>query len=269
MLPNCRQHDAFKEFYCLTCTKLCCKYCEHETHREHCTMSLKKYNQAKYEDNIIKEIEQMKRSKLELEVFQKDLKTKGSCGNTEEIEFLKSLNQRKNVVIAKCLHMIRDIENMCQKNYRKIKTNYHEEISKKIVANQVVIDKCNVIFDQEEKFNEGSDLENYHNFNQLLNDVRECNKSLEKVDKKVHFTMNLDQAYDKDDELLFHSLSESFGISLTLPETVNEIRDDLDISFTHRQNTSFQNTLQNDDEVCSFIRTILDEELNLSSFVSK
>ena len=89
------------------------------------------------------------------------------------------------------------------------------------------------------------------------------------MDKKVHFTMNLDQAYDKDDELLFHSLSESFGISLTLPETVNEIRDDLDISFTHRQNTSFQNTLQNDDEVCSFIRTILDEELNLSSFVSK
>ena len=264
MLPYCRQHDAFKEFYCLACTILCCKYCGHETHRNHCKMLLKKYNQAKYEDNIIQEIEKMKSSKLELEVFQKDLETIDSCGNTDHIEFLKSLAQRKNIVIAKCLGMIRDIENIYQENYRKIKTNCHEEISKKFVASQVVIDKCNDIFDQEEKFNEGSDLEKYHNFNQLLNNVRECNKSLEKLDKKVHFAMNLDKDYDKGDELLFHSLKESFGISLTLPETVNESCNDLDISVTYRPNSSFQNTLQNDDEVCSSIRTILDKELLVS-----
>ena len=262
MFPYCRQHSAFEEFYCLTCSKLCCKYCEHKTHREHVIKSLERYNRAKYEENITKEMDKMNDSKLELEALQNDLETRGASVNVEEKEFLKSLTQRKNVVIAKCLHLIRHIERMYQEKYRKIKTSYHEELSKKFITYQDDIDRCNSIFDQEEKFNKDSALEKYCNFNKLLYDIRECNKSLGKVDKESHFSVNLGHTDDKDDEFLFHSLIKLFGVSLDLPETMNESCNDLDIASSYEPNQIFQSTFNNDDEVCSSIRRVLEEELD-------
>ena len=269
MFPYCRQHNAFEEFYCLTCSKLCCKYCEHETHREHGTLLLQKYNQAKYEENIIKEIEKMRNSKQEVEVLQKDLETKSASVNKEEKIFFKLLAQRKYVIIAKFLHLIRRIEKIYQEKYSKIKTSYHEELSKRFVAYQIDIDRCNDIFEQEEKFNKDSALEKFCNFNKLLFNIKECNKSLGKVDKESHFSVNLDHPHDKDDEFLFHSLIKLFGVSLNLPETMNERCNDLDIASSYEPNQNFQSTLKNDDEFCSSIQIILEEELNHLNSIGK
>ena len=269
MFPYCRQHDAFQEFYCLTCAKLCCKYCKHETHIKHSTMLLKRYNQAKYEENVIKEIERLGKSKLEVEVLQKDLETRSARVSTVETEFVRSLVQRKNILVAKCLHMISDIEKTYRENYRKMKTNYNEELSKRFVTYQVVIDKCKDIFDQEKKFNEGSALEKYCNLNQLLANIKECNESLEKVDRKLECSMNLDQVDDKDDELLFRSLNESFKVILKLPETMSKCRDDLCISFTYELNRSFQNIMKDDNEISLLIHRMLEAEINNLSAAGK
>ena len=34
MLPYCKDHDAFEKLFCLSCAKLCCKYCKYEFHSE-------------------------------------------------------------------------------------------------------------------------------------------------------------------------------------------------------------------------------------------
>ena len=262
MFPYCRQHDAFQEFYCLSCAELCCKYCKHETHGKHATMLLIRYNRAKYNENVIKEMEKLDRSKLELEVLQKDIETRSARVSSAEAKFVRSLAQRKNILVAKCLHMISDIEKIYRENYRKMEANYNEELSKRFVAYQVGIDRCKDIFDQEKKFNEGSALEKYCNLNQLLANIKECNESLEKVDRNLECSMNLDQVDDKDDELLFHSLNESFKVILKLPETMSESRDDLCIPFTYELNRSFQDIMKNDNEVSLSIRRMLEMELN-------
>ena len=267
MFPYCRQHNAFEGFYCLVCSKLCCKYCEHKTHREHVTMLLQKYNQAIYEENIAKEMEKMSNSKLKIELLQKDIETKGASVSTEEKDFLKFLIQRKNVVTAKCLHLIRHIEKMYQEKYNKIKN--HEELSKTFVSYQTDIDRCNDIFEQEEKYNKGSSLEKYFNFNQLLYNIKECNRSLEKVDEESYFFFNFSHVDDKDDEFFFRSLIRLFGVSSNLPETMTESCNDLNIASSYEPNHVFQNKLKNDDEVCSFIRIILEEELQHLSTIGK
>ena len=269
MFPYCRQHNAFKEFYCLTCSNLCCKYCEYKIHREHVTMLLERYNQTKYEENITKEMEEMNNSKLKLEALQKDLETRGASAIVEEKDFLKSLTRRKNVVIAKCLNLIRHIEKMYQEKYSKIKASYHEELSKRFDAYQVDIDRCNDIFDQEEVFSKDSALEKFCNFNKLLYNIKECNKSLRKVDKESHFSVNLGHPHDEDDDFLFHSLIKLFGVSLNLPETIRESCNGLDIASSYEPNEIFQSTLKNNDEVCSSIRRILEEELNQLNSIGK
>ena len=269
MFPYCRQHDAFQEFYCLTCAKLCCKYCKHESHNKHGTMLLKRYNQAKYEENVIKEMEKLGRSKLELELLRKDLETRSARVRTAEMEFVRSLVQRKNILVAKCLHMIRQIEKTYRENYCKMKTNYNEELSKRFVTYQVGIDKCKDIFDQGKKFNEGSALEKYCNLSQLLANMKECNESLEKVDRNLECSMNLDQVDSKDDELLFLSLNKSFKVTLKLPQTMSESHDDLCISFTDELDGSFQNIMKNDNEVSLSIHRMLEMELNNLSAAGK
>lgn len=99
--------------------------------------------------------------------------------------------------------------------------------------------------------------------------MKECNESLEKVDRNLECSMNLDQVDSKDDELLFLSLDKSFKVTLKLPQTMSESHDDLCISFTDELDGSFQNIMKNDNEVSLSIHRMLEMELNNLSAAGK
>ena len=83
------------------------------------------------------------------------------------------------------------------------------------------------------------------------------------------FFFNFSHVDDKDDEFFFRSLIRLFGVSSNLPETMTESCNDLNIASSYEPNHVFQNKLKNDDEVCSFIRIILEEELQHLSTIGK
>ena len=136
-----------------------------------------------------------------------------------------------------------------------MKSKHGEELLKKLTACDHVMFECNNIFDQKEKYSKGNSVEKIYSLNQLVVNIKECNKSFNKVDPKLEYSMNFDHSHDKGDELLFHYLSESFGV-------YSENSDDLKKVFTYNPNQSFKNTLKNDEEVCSFIKRMLNVELN-------
>ena len=269
MFPYCKDHDSFETMFCLNCRKLCCKYCEHEFHKEHGTMVLEDYNKAKYEETITKELQMLNNSKTECEELRKNIDSRIANHKRKETDFFKSLTEKKNVLIAKCIDMICDIEKKYQENYCKMKSKYDEELLKKLTACDHVMAECSNIFDQDEKFRKGNPIEKFYSLNQLVVNIKECNKSFNKVDPKLEYSMHFDHSHDKGDGLLFHCLSEMFGVSLTLSGTYSDNCNDLKKGFTYNPNHSFKNILKNNVEVCSFIKRTLDVELNKPNLVGK
>ena len=267
IFPYCKDHDAFETMFCLNCAQLCCKYCEHEFHKKHGTMVLEDYNKVKYEETI-KELQKLSNLKIKCEELRKNIDSRIVDHNRIETDFFKSLAEKKNILIAKCMHMICDIEKKYKENYCKMKSKYNEELLKKCTAYDHVMAKCSNIFDHE-KYRKGNSIEKFYSLNQLVLNVKECNKSFNKVDPKLEYFMSFDHSHDKSDELLFHSLNESFGVSLTLSGTYSENCDDLKNAFTYNPNPSFENVLKNNEEVCSFIKRALDVELNQLNIVGK
>ena len=269
MFPHCKDHDSFETIFCLDCRKLCCKYCGHEFHKEHGTMVLEDYNKAKCEETIIKELQKLNNSKIKCEELRKNADSRIANHKRKETDFFKTLDERKNVLIAKCKHTICDIEKKYQENYSKMKSKYNEELLKKLTAYDHVMAECSNIFCQDEKYRKGSSIEKFYSLNQLVVNIKECNKSFNKVDPNLEYSMQFDHSHDKGDGLLFHCLNELFGVSLTLSGTYSENCNDLKKVFTYNLNHSFKNILKNNEEVCSFIKRTLDVEWNQSNIVGK
>ena len=268
MFPYCKNHDSFETMFCLNCRQLCCKYCEHEFHKQHGTMVLEDYNKAKYDETIIKELQKLNNSKIKCEGLRKNIDNRIANHKRKETNFFKSLAERKNVLIARCIHMICDIEKKYRENCSKIKGKYDEELLKKCIAYDHVMAECSNIFDQDEKYRKGNSIEKFYSLNQLVVNINECNKSFNKVDPELEYSMQFDNSCDKGDGLLFDCLNELFGVSLTLSGTYSE-NYDLKKVFTYNPNHSFKNILKNNEEVCSFIKRTLDVELNQSNNVGK
>ena len=185
----------------------------------------------------------------------------------KETDFFKSLAERKNVLIATCIHIC-DIEKKYQENYSKMKSKYDEELLKKRIAYDHVMAECSKIFDQDEKYRKGNSIEKFYSRNQLVVNIKECNKSFSKVDPELEYNMQFDHSHDKGDGLLFHCLNQLFGVSLTLSGTYSE-NYDLKKVFTYNPNHSFKNILKNNEEVYSYIKRTLDVELNRANIVGK
>ena len=269
MFPYCKDHDSFETMFCLNCEKLCCKYCKHEFHKEHGTMILEDYNKAKYEETVSKEMQKLRDSMIKCEKIRKNFDSRIANQKRMEADFFNSLAERKNILIAKCIDMICDIEKKYKENYCKMKSKHDEELLKKLTACDHVMVECSNIFDQKEKYSKGNSVEKFYSLNQLVVNIKKCNKSFNKVDPKLEFSMNFDHSHDNGNEWLFYCLSESFGVSLTLSGTCSENSDDLMKVFTYNPSQSFKNTLKNNEEVCSFIKRMLNVELNHLNIVGK
>ena len=260
MFPYCKVHDAFETFFCLECAKLCCKYCEHEFHRDHGTMLLEDYNKAKYEETITKELQKLNNSVTKWEELRKDIESRIANRKIMETDFFKSLAERKRLLVAKCIDMICDIEKNYQENYCQMKSKYDDELSKMLIAYDHAMAQCNIIFDQEKKYSKRNSLEKLYNLNQLTVNIKECNKCFNTANPKLEYSLN---SHDKDDESLFLCLNESFGVSLTLSGAYNEDCGYLKNNFTYHPSFMIKNNFKRDKEICTFIKTKLDRVLNL------
>ena len=258
MLPYCKDHDAFENLFCLSCAKLCCKYCKYEVHGEHVTMTLEDYNKARYEETT----KELQNFKIKLGEVQKDIRNRITNHKKMEEDFLKSLAQRKNILIAKCIHMICDIEKNYQTKYCKMKSKYNDEFLQ-------IFSVFDHAMAEDSKYSKGNSIEKFYGLNQLVVNIKECSKSLIKVDPKFEYNLDFDHSHDKGDELLFHSLYESFGVILTLFGARSVNCADLEKDFSYNPNLNFKNILKDDEEVCSFIKRTLDLELNQLNIVGK
>ena len=165
--------------------------------------------------------------------------------------------------------MICEIEKKCQENYYKMKSKYDEELLQKLSACDHVMTDYNNISAQERKYSNGNSIEKFYNLNQLVVNIKECNKSFDKLDLKLECGMDFDHSHDKVDDLLFHCLHESFGVSLSLSSACSENCDDLKKDFTYNPNINFKKILKNNEEVCSFIKRTLDLELDQLNTLGK
>ena len=261
MLPYCKQHDSLETMCCLTCKMLCCKYCEHDSHGKHFTMTLENYNKAKFEENITKELQKIYAAKGKLEILQKDAESRNANISTAEANFFKSLAQRKNILIARCLDMISGIEKKYQEIYCKRKLKYKDELLQMYDVYSIDIEKCNSICDLQEKYSKSSSLEKYFNWKQLALNIKECRKSLNKDYDVKKFDMKIRRNHTKDDDLLFHSLNHSFGVCVAVTDSPDCYSENYKRDLRYEPSQSFQDVIENDKETCSFIQRRLEEEL--------
>ena len=70
--------------------------------------------------NIIKELQKVYAAKAKLEILQADAETRNANVPTSEANFLKSLVLRKNILIAKWLDVISDIDAILRQKYNSI-----------------------------------------------------------------------------------------------------------------------------------------------------
>lgn len=259
LLPYCRLHDSFESFRCLDCSKFCCKYCQHRYHIGHCTRGLEQYFKTKYEENITKELKKLFTSKGRLENLQDEIKAKKALLKSKKAEFLKSAAQRKDILTAKCLFMISNIESKVRENYNKMEAKYLEELTKLSDAFTGDIAQCNDILNHDEKYRKSNPLEKYYSLNQFADKVKVCNESLNETDEILDCNMVIDQPHNKEDDLLFLSFYESFGVTLMLPDFMND--DEISKGFTYKPSNNFQKTLKDDEKIRSYIQKKFKEEL--------
>ena len=261
MLPYCKQHDSLETMYCLTCNMLCCKYCKHDSHGKHFTMTLENYNKAKYEENITKELQKIYTAKEILEILQKDTESRNAYISKAEANFLKSLAQRKNILLARCSDMISEMEKKYQEIYHERKLKYKDELLQVRDVYSVDIEKCNNILDLQEKYSESSTMEKCFNWKQLALNIEECRKSLNSDYDVKKFDMKIRKI---DDGLLYRSLDQSFGVCLTLTDTPDSYSENYKVDSRNKSSQSFQEAVENDKETCSFIQRRLEEKLSKS-----
>lgn len=261
MLPYCKQHDSLETMCCLTCKMLCCKYCEYDSHGKHFTMTLENYNNAKFEENITKELQKIYAAKGKLEILQEDAESRNADISKAEVNFLKSLAQRKNILIARCLDMISDIETKYQEIYHETKLKYKDELLQMCDIYKVDIEKCNSILDLQEKYSKSSSMEKYFNWKQLALNIKESRKSLNSDYDVKKFEMKICRNDSKDDETLFHSLIHSFGVSIASTDSPDSCFENYKLDLRYKPSQSFQEAIENDKETCSFIQRRLEEDL--------
>ena len=222
-------------------------------------MGLEQYSKTKYEESITKELNNLFTSKGRLENLQDEIKSKKANLKSKKAEFLKSAAQRKDILTAKCLFMINNIDSKFKENYNKMEAKYLEELTKLSDAFSGDIAQCNDILSHDEKYKKSNPLEKYYSLNQFADKIKDCNNSLNETDEILDCSMVIDQPHNKEDDLLFLSFYESFGVTFMLPDFMND--DEISKGFTYKPSNSFQKTLKDDEKIRSYIQRKFKEEL--------
>lgn len=266
MLPHCNEHDSVETLCCTTCSVLCCKYCIHELHNGHGRVTVEGYNKNKYDEHINKEMQSLILSKTRFEHLQEVARNENNTNTEKDTEILKTLSLRKNILIAKCVDIICDIEKKLREDYMKSKNSYLNALLKKL---EVHIENCNRLLDLKEKYNSSNFMEKYYTSNRLVADISEFNRSLNNRHETLEWNGNIHQYESGEDNLLSHSLYESFGIELSLPAFNNNNIQQIRGNFTYKPSHSFPKALENDVDICSFIQRKLEGDLSKSKSLGK
>lgn len=155
--------------------------------------------------------------------------------------------------------MINNIESKFRENYNKMEAKYLEELTKLSDAFTGDITQCNDIVNHDEKYRKSNPLEKYYSLNQFADKVKVCNESLNETDEILDCNMVIDQPHNKEDDLLFLSFYESFGVTLMLPDFMND--DEISKGFIYKPSNSFRKTLNDDEKIRSYIQKMFKEEL--------
>lgn len=222
-------------------------------------MGLEQYSKTKYEENITKELENLFTSKERLENLQDEIKAKKANLKSKKEEFLKSAAQRKDILTAKCLFMLSNIELRFKESCNKMEAKYLQELTKLSDTFSGDIAQCNDILNHDQKYKKSNPLEKYYSLSQFADKIKDCNKSLNETDEILDCSMVIDKLHNKEDDLLFLSFYESFGVTFMLPDFMND--DEISKGFTYKPSNSFQKTLKDDEKIRSYIQKKFKEEL--------
>ena len=103
-------------------------------------------------------------------------------------------------------------------------------------------------------------MEKYYALNRLT-DIGECNRSFNNRHETLECNGSIHQYESQEDNMLSHSLYESFRVALALPAFNNNDIQQIRGNFTYKPGHGLQNALENDAGVCLFIQRKLEGDL--------
>ena len=251
-LPLCLEHDSFKTCICVTCQHICCRYCQHYHHNSHYTLYLDKYNEIKFRENISKNLEKVIRSKIQVAEAIQFLEKEEQSFSEKQIIFFKMLASRKNLLIAKFLYMLEDIEKKVLENYFVKADLSQKDINVKKDRFKEQLDNLNKMVKRTEQFESKSHLEKYYDFNDMMEDFKSFDKAVEDITED--FTINLNDTDKQCDNQLYKSMSRLFVIDMKTKNFVETASE----SYLYEPSIGFEATLKNDELVKTYIQDRLD-----------
>ena len=261
LLPICREHDSLKIYICITCQHICCRYCQNYHHSGHYTKTLDKYNEIKYTENIVQELEKVNNSKMEFGEAINSLEKEEQSLPGKQIDFFKKLTSNKICLLAKFLYMVRNIEKQIIANYYERKSFAESQIRTEKSRFSDQLNKLKNLAKRIEEFGSKSHLERYYDFNDLM-------KDLKKIDPYVHvltenFKIDLNtQADNHQDNQFYKSISELLVISMK-NKHFSESHPSSE-SYSYQQTMSVEIMLRNDDLRRTFINDNLKSLFDLN-----
>ena len=248
-LPLCLDHDSFKTYICVTCQHICCKYCQHYYHYSHHTLNLNKYNETKFRENIDKNLESLIKSKIQVKEAINFLEEEKQTFEEKNKAFYKMLAVRKNLLIAKFLHMLEDIEAKVVGNYLEKKRWSQVDLDVKKDRFNKQLDNLDKMIKRIEEFNSKPHLEKYYEFNNLIEHLKSFDEPFEKITENFTISLNVEKNEHSDDQL-YKSMSELFVFDMKTKDSGQAAV----VSYSYEPSKVFEDILKNDESIKTFIQ---------------
>ena len=213
LLPMCREHDSLKIYICTTCQHICCRYCRNYHHNDHYTKTLEKYNEIKYRENIVQELEKVNKSKVEFGEAIHYLEKEEQTLPEKEIGFFKRLTSNKVCLLAKFLYMVRNIEKQIIANYYERKSFAESQIKREKSRFSDRLKESKNLAKRIEEFGSKSHLEWYYDFDDLMEDLNQIDPHVHVFTENFKIDLNT-QADNHKDNQFYKSISELLVIDM-------------------------------------------------------
>ena len=258
-LPLCLDHDSFKTYICVTCQHICCRYCQHYYHSSHHTLNLNKYNEAKFRENIDKNLEALIKSKIQVQGAIDVLEEEEQSFDEKNKAFCKMLALRKKFLVAKFLYMLEDIETKIVGNYLEKKGWSQVDLEVKKDRFNKQLNNLDNMIKRIKEFDSKPHLEKYYEFNDLMEHLKSFDKPFEE-EITENFTISLNVEKNKHcDDQLYKSMSELFVFDMKTKDSVQVAVE----SYSYEPSKVFEDILKNDESMKTFIQDKLNSGFGL------
>ena len=261
LLLICREHDSLKIYICITCQHICCRFCQNYHHTGHYTKTLDKYSEIKYRENLVQELEKVSKSKLEFGDAINSLEKEEQTLPTKQIGFFKKLTSNKICLLAKFLYMVRNIEKQIIANYRERKSFAESQIKMEKTRFRDQLNESKNLSKRIEEFGNKSHLEQYYDFNDLMEDLKQMDPYVHVFTENFKIDLNK-QADINQDNQFYKSISELLVIDMNSKD-FSESHPSSE-SYPYQQTMSVEVMLRNDDLRRTFINDNLKSLFSLN-----